>query len=187
MKKRIADTVRQTLLKERNLATFFGIGGLALALIELLIILKICTHQRIVVTPPVVTESFWVDHKTVSESYLYQFSEFLVMTRFNIDPVNVDAQNALFLEQADPKDFGLMKKELADQAKKIKREHLSIALFINKIQVDQKHLKVLIDGTLMNRVGGDLTPEQSIHLLLQYRFVNGRLYLSSMSEVIPHD
>lgn len=186
MKKRIADTVRQKLLQERNLATFFGIGGLTLALIELLIILKICTHQTIVVTPPVVNESFWVDHKTVSESYLYQFSEFLAMTRFNIDPSNVDAQNALFLQQADPKDFGAIKKELVAQAKKIKREHLSIALFINQMHVDQKHLKVLIDGTLMSMVGGDATPEQPIHLLLQYRFVNGRLFLSSMSEVVPH-
>ncbi|MCD8542232.1 MAG: hypothetical protein LRY69_01975 [Gammaproteobacteria bacterium] len=81
-----------------------------LALIELLIILKICTHQTVVVTPPVVNESFWVDHKTVSESYLYQFSEFLAMTRFNIDPSNVDAQNELFLQQADSNDYGVLKK-----------------------------------------------------------------------------
>ncbi|MCD8500292.1 MAG: type IV conjugative transfer system protein TraE [Gammaproteobacteria bacterium] len=186
MKKRIADTLRQKLLQERNLATFFGIGGLVLALIELLIILKICTHQTVVVTPPVVNESFWVDHKTVSESYLYQFSEFLAMTRFNIDPSNVDAQNELFLQQADSNDYGVLKKELVEQAKKIKREHLSIALFINQIHVDQKHLKVLIDGTLMSMVGGNATPEQPIHLLMQYRFLNGRLYLSSMSEVAPH-
>ena len=186
MKKRIADTLRQKILQERNLATFFGIGGLTLALIELLIILKICTHQTIVVTPPVVHESFWVNHQTVSESYLYQFSEFLAQTRFNIDPENVDAQNELFLQQADPADYGALKKELVEQAKKIKREHLSIALFINQIRVDQKHLKVLINGTLMSMVGGNATPEQSIHLLMQYRFLNGRLYLSSMNEVAQH-
>ncbi|MCD8542231.1 MAG: type IV conjugative transfer system protein TraE [Gammaproteobacteria bacterium] len=73
-----------------------------------------------------------------------------------------------------------------NKPKKIKREHLSIALFINQIHVDQKHLKVLIDGTLMSMVGGNATPEQPIHLLMQYRFLNGRLYLSSMSEVAPH-
>ena len=183
MKKRIAETLRKKLLEERNLAVFFGMAGLVLALVELLIILKICTHQTIVVTPPVVNESFWVDHKTVSESYLYQFSEFLAQTRFNIDPSNVDQQNEVFLQQADPKEYGALKKVLIEQAKKIKREHLSVALFINGIHVDQKHLKVLIDGTLMSLVGGNAVPEQSIHLLMQYRFVNGRLYLYSIIEV----
>ena len=98
----------------------------------------------------------------------------------------MDAQNELFLQQADPADYGALKKELVEQAKKIKREHLSIALFINQIRVDQKHLKVLINGTLMSMVGGNATPEQSIHLLMQYRFLNGRLYLSSMNEVAQH-
>ncbi len=186
MKKRIADTLRKKIVQERNLATFFGMAGLGFALIELLIILKICTHHTIVVTPPVVNESFWIDHKTVSESYLYQFSEFLAMTRFNIDAANVDQQNEVFLQQADPKEYGALKKVLIEQVQKIKREHLSIALFINSIHVDQKHLKVLIDGSLMSLVGGKAIPKQSIHLLMQYRFVNGRLYLSSMSEVTPH-
>ena len=186
MKKRIAEIVRKKLIEERNLAVFFGLGGLGIALVELLVILKICTHQTIVVTPPVVHETFWINHKTVSESYLYQFSEFLAMSRFNIDPSNVDQQNELFLQQADPKEYGALKKVLIEQAKKIKREHLSIALFINEIHVDQKHLKVLIDGTLMSLVGGNAVPEQSIHLLMQYRFVDGRLYLSSLNEVASH-
>lgn len=187
MKKRISDTLRKKLIEERNLAVFFGVAGLGLALIELLIILKICTHQTTVITPPVVQESFWVNHKTVSKSYLYQFSEFLAMTRFNIDPSNVDQQNELFLQQADPQSYGALKKLLIEQAKKIKREHLSISLFINEIHVDQKHLKVLVDGHLVSLVGGQAVPKQPLHLLMKYEFRNGRLYLSSMSEVTSHD
>ena len=35
---------------------------------------------------------------------------------------NVDQQNEVFLQQADPKEYGALKKVLIEQAKKIKRE-----------------------------------------------------------------
>ena len=63
---------------------------LLLAGVCLLLAISVCRligRERIVITPPVVNQAFWVEAQAVSPEYLSQMASFLAQLRLNLTPV----------------------------------------------------------------------------------------------------
>ena len=76
----------QQILAQRN--GYLVLAAL-LAGVCLLLTISVCRligRERIVITPPVVNQAFWVEAKAVSPEYLSQMASFLAQLRLNLTP-----------------------------------------------------------------------------------------------------
>jgi conjugal transfer pilus assembly protein TraE len=173
----------QGILAQRN--GYLVLAAL-LALVSLLLTVSVCRligRERIVITPPVVNQAFWVEAKAVSPEYLSQMASFLAQLRLNLTPGNAAYQQETLLRYTDPAYYGDLKNELVSEAGQLEKTHTSLIFYPVEVAVDAKQLTAQLTGDLSATVGNDHLPVQRIHYQLQFRYSEGRLWLKSFEEI----
>ena len=64
--------------------------------------LRASGRERVVLLPPAVHKSFWVEQDRVSPEYLEQMGYFLLQLILNVTPQSIDHQSRLLLQYAAP-------------------------------------------------------------------------------------
>jgi conjugal transfer pilus assembly protein TraE len=173
----------QHMLAQRN--GYLVLAAL-LAGVCLLLTISVCRligRERIVITPPVVNQAFWVEAKAVSPEYLSQMASFLAQLRLNLTPGNAAYQQETLLRYTDPAYYGDLKNELVSEAGQLEKTHTSLIFYPVEVTVDVKQLAADITGDLSATVGNDHLPVQRIRYQLQFRYSEGRLWLKSFEEI----
>ncbi len=178
----------QEILAQRN--GYLVLAAL-LALVSLLLTISVCRligRERIVITPPVVNQAFWVEARAVSPEYLSQMASFLAQLRLNLTPGNAVYQQETLLRYTDPAYYGDLKNELVSEAEQLEKTHTSLIFYPVEVTVDTQQLTAQMTGNLSATVGNDHLPAQRIHYQLQFRYSEGRLWLKSFEEMKdPHN
>lgn len=179
----------QDILAQRN--GYLVLAAL-LALVSVLLTVSVCRligRERIVITPPVVNQAFWVEAQAVSPEYLSQMASFLAQLRLNLTPGNAAYQQETLLRYTDPAYYGDLKNELVSEAEQLEKTHTSLIFYPVAVAVDAKQLTAQITGDLSATIGNDHLPVQRIEYRLQFRYTEGRLWLKSFDEMKnnPHD
>ena len=137
--------MREDLGSARRAATWL-VGLLAASMgVNLLLAvsaLRLAGHERVVLVPPTIHKSFWVEAERVSPEYLEQMGYFLLQLTLNVTPQSVDQQAKLLLQYAAPASYGELRTALAAAAERIKRDSAATVFSAQDISVDAERLRV---------------------------------------------
>ena len=66
------------------------LASVAANIVTALIAYRLVGYERVIVVPPAVHKSFWVENDRVSAEYLEQMGYFLIQLALNVTPQSVD-------------------------------------------------------------------------------------------------
>ena len=163
------------------------LGSIALNVVTALIAYRAIGSERVILVPPTVHKTFWVESERVSPEYLEQMGYFLIQLALNVSPQSVDYQSKLLLQYAAPASYGEIKTAMAIVAERLKRDGASTVFNPRSITTDERALKVSIEGSLTTFIGDRRVSEASKAYLVELQYGLGRLTIKSFKETNAND
>mgnify|MGYP000471640960 CR=1 FL=1 len=105
-------------------------------------------RERVVVVPPSINKTFWVESERVSAEYLEQMAYFLLQLTLNVTPQSIDHQSRVLLQYAAPASYGELRSVLATAAERVKRDGASTVFSAQDLAVDERTQRVGVRGLL---------------------------------------
>lgn len=163
------------------------VGSMLVNLILALFAVRLSGHERIVVVPPGIHKTFWVESDRVSSEYLEQMGYFLMQLTLNVTPQSVDHQAKLLLQYAAPASFGELRTALLAAAERLKRDGASTVFSAQDLVVDERALKVGVRGQLTTFISDRRVSEVSKAYAIELQYAGGRMFLKAFRETNPND
>lgn len=183
MKIQIQKSLLQYAISRRNGYLAIACGSLFLNILLGIGMLSMMGHERVVLVPPRISQTFWVEHNNISSEYLSEMSYFFAVLRFSITPSTVENQRETLLRYVSPEYYETLKIELINEAEKMTKEHISTVFYPADIKVDTKHLEALITGDLITTIGTNQLPVKRAIYKIGYSHNNYRLLVKKLIEV----
>ena len=133
------------------------VGSMLVNLVLAVFAARLSGHERIVIVPPNIHKTFWVESDRVSSEYLEQMGYFLMQLTLNVTPQSVDHQAKLLLQYAAPASFGELRTALLAAAERLKRD------------------------------GASTVSEVSKAYAIELQYAGGRMFLKAFRETNPND
>jgi type IV conjugative transfer system protein TraE len=182
MKTAIQKSRFQQIIEQRNGYLVLSAGLLLLCILLSSTIFHLVDRERIIISPPVVHSSFWIDHDEVSPAYLSEMSSFFVQLKLTKTPSNAEFQRETLLRYTDPSFYGAFKNELVAEDEHMTNAHINLVFYPVNMVVDIKKLTASVTGDLQSTVGASALAPVRISYLISYRYDQGRLLLTSFKE-----
>lgn len=145
------------------------------------------SHQRVVVVPPSVHKTFWVEEQRVSAEYLEQMGYFLMQLTLNVTPQSVDHQSKVLLQYAAPAAYGELQATLLSAAGRLKRDGAATVFSARDLTVDERTLRVGIRGQLTTFISDRRVSEVPKGYAVEFQYSAGRIFLKAFRETNPND
>ena len=137
--------MREDLASARRAFTFLLallLGSMLTNLILAAFAFRMSSHERVVVVPPTVHKTFWVEDERVSAEYLEQMGYFLMQLTLNVTPLSIDHQSKVLLQYAAPAAYGELRTALSSAAERLKRDGAATVFSPRDLIVDERSLRV---------------------------------------------
>ena len=144
-------------------------------------------RERVVVVPPAIHKTFWVEAERASPEYLEQMGYFLAQLTLNVTPQSVEHQSRLLLQYAAPASWGDLRTAMAANAERIKRDGASTVFSPQDLQVDERSQRVGLRGLLTTFISDRRVSEVSKGYAIELQYAGGRIFLKSFRETNPND
>jgi conjugal transfer pilus assembly protein TraE len=144
-------------------------------------------RERVVVVPPAIHKTFWVEAERVSPEYLEQMGYFLAQLTLNVTPQSVEHQSRLLLKYAAPASWGDLRTAMAANAERIKRDGASTVFSPQDLQVDERTQRVGLRGLLTTFISDRRVSEVSKGYAIELQYAGGRIFLKTFRETTPND
>ncbi|MCZ8320031.1 MAG: type IV conjugative transfer system protein TraE [Novosphingobium sp.] len=184
------DWLRSDLAGARRASTLLAIL-LAVSMLATLLLaihtLRQAGRERVVVVPPAIHKTFWVEAERVSPEYLEQMGYFLAQLTLNVTPQSVEHQSRLLLQYAAPASWGELRTAMAANAERIKRDGASTVFSPQDLQVDERTQRVGLRGLLTTFISDRRVSEVSKGYAIELQYAGGRIYLKTFRETNPND
>jgi conjugal transfer pilus assembly protein TraE len=148
---------------------------------------RLWSHERVVVVPPSVHKTFWVEEERVSAEYLEQMGYFLMQLTLNVTPQSVDHQSKLLLQYAAPAAYGELRTTLLSAAERLKRDGAATVFSARDLTVDERALKVGIRGQLTTFISDRRVSEVAKGYVIEFQYKAGQIFLKAFRETSPND
>ena len=167
----------ENLIKQRSALMVISVG---LLLSNLLLVIKIMSDStRIIITPPEIQKSFWVEKGSVSPEYLEQMSLFIAHLVLDVSPGSAKRQRDVALGYVSPKFYNALKKRLEDEEAFLKKEQVSLSFKPTHITVDAKELEVTLLGEMNHYVASERIKNSQESYKLHFDYRGSKLHLTS--------
>ncbi len=141
--------------------------------------------QRVVIVPPEVRSSYWVEDAAVSRSYYLEWGHYVVSLLLNVSPESIDYQSEILLRHVAPGSAERMRARLAAAAEKLRRESLTTFFAVSGVEVRQQEGQVAFAGSLTSYVQGRRIGERRAAFAASFKVVRGQLALVELVETDP--
>jgi conjugal transfer pilus assembly protein TraE len=182
--------LRSDLAGARRASTLLAIL-LAVSMLATLLLaihtLRQAGRERVVVVPPAIHKTFWVETERVSPEYLEQMGYFLAQLTLNVTPQSVEHQSRLLLQYAAPASWGELRTAMAANAERIKRDGASTVFSPQDLQVDERSQRVGLRGLLTTFISDRRVSEVSKGYAIELQYAGGRIFLKTFRETNPND
>jgi len=182
--------MREDIAAARRATTFLVVllvGSMLVNLVLAAFAVRLAGHERIVVVPPSIHKTFWVDADRVSSEYLEQMGYFLMQLTLNVTPQSVDHQAKVLLQYAAPASFGELRAALLATAERLKRDGASTVFSPQDLTVDERALRVGVRGQLTTFISDRRVSEVSKGYAIELQYSGGRVFLKAFRETNPND
>lgn len=184
------DWLRADLAGARRASVFLALllaaSMLATAVLAVLAVRQ-SGRERVVLVPPAIHKTFWVESERASPEYLEQMGYFLAQLTLNVTPQSVEHQSRLLLQYAAPASWGELRTAMAANADRIKRDGASTVFSPQDLQVDEATQRVGLRGLLTTFISDRRVSEVSKGYAIELQQTNGRIFLKTFRETNPND
>lgn len=181
MQKKTQTELLIKITKQRNLL-LIGIGVTMFVIVVLSITLL--RQERVTVVVPGYTGvEFSVSTKGVSREYLELVSKDVIHTLLNITPYNYEYVREKILKITTPEKYGKVKYEIEKMIEDLNTRQFSLRFTINKLEVNEKSLEVVVSGYLTSYVGIKQTGSHFTKYKLGFEYRGGILMLNEFGEI----
>ena len=156
--------------------------GLATAILSLALLFAM-NNTRVVVVPPEISKTFWVDRDAVSKEYLEQMGMFIAQLELNVSPASQGFQAKELLKYVDPSFAGAMETKFLAAGRELKQDSASTWFRPIMIRVDAQDKEVAITGEYRVTVADKEVVKTNKTYLEQFRMDGGRIFLTRFEEV----
>ncbi len=163
------------------------LASLALNIVIAAIAFRLIGLERVILVPPAIHKSFWVESDKVSAEYLEQMGYFLAQLVLNVTPQSVDYQSKLLLQYAAPASYGEIKTAMAVAGERLKRDGAATVFSPRTINVDERALKVAVQGQLTTFISDRRVSDVSKSYLIELQYAQGRITIKSFKETNAND
>ncbi len=182
--------MREDLGSARRAFTFalaLLLGSMLTNLILAAFAFRLSSRERIVLMPPTIHKTFWVEDERVSAEYLEQMGYFLMQLTLNVTPLSIDHQSKVLLQYAAPAAYGELRTALSAAAERLKRDGAATVFSPRDLIVDEQALKVGIRGQLTTFISDRRVSEVDKGYAIEFQYTAGRIFLKSFRETNPND
>ncbi len=144
-------------------------------------------HERIVLVPPTVHKTFWVEDERVSAEYLEQMAYFLMQLTLDVTPQSIEHQSKVLLQYAAPAAYGELRTALSSAAERVKRDGAATVFSPRDLTVDERSLKVGIRGQLTTFISDRRVSDVAKGYAVEFQYTAGQIFLKSFRETNPND
>lgn len=163
------------------------IGSMLINLILAAFAYRLSSQQRVVMVPPSVHKTFWVEEERVSAEYLEQMGYFLMQLTLNVTPQSIDHQSKLLLQYAAPAAYGELRATLLSAAERLKRDGAATVFSARDLTVDERALRVGIRGQLTTFISDRRVSETPKGYAIEFQYTAGQIFLKAFRETSPND
>ena len=163
------------------------IGSMLVNLVLAALTFRLSSHQRVVVMPPSVHKTFWVEEERVSAEYLEQMGYFLMQLTLNVTPQSVDHQSKVLLQYASPAAYGELRATLLSASERLKRDGAATVFSARDLTVDEGTLRVGIRGQLTTFISDRRVSEVTKGYAIEFQYTAGQIFLKAFRETNPND
>ena len=135
--------------------------------------------EHVVIVPPELKQSFWVEKSRASNAYLEEMGLFLISLILDNSPASAAYQRDVLLRYALPEFYSAFKTQLLADEERLKKENLSTNFRPLDVKVSRQSNHVEITGDLMGFVGDKRDFQARETYLLVLLFKKGRLFIQS--------
>lgn len=139
--------------------------------------------QRIILIPPTIKRSFWVEGEEVSPEYLEEMSLFMAHQILDLSPGSAARQKDLVLSYVSSAFYNPLKKRLEEEEAYLKKEQVSTSFKAEHVEVDTKTLSVKIRGTMTHYVASQKIKSMQEEYGLTFGFEGSRLKLQEFKDM----
>ena len=144
-------------------------------------------RERVVVVPPAIHKTFWVEAELASPEYLEQMAYFLAQLVLNVTPQSDEAQSRILLNYAAPSAYGELRTAMAANAERVKRDGYSTVFSPQDLIVDEARQRVGLRGLLTTFISDRRVSEVAKGYVIELQFAAGRIVLKTFRETSPND
>jgi conjugal transfer pilus assembly protein TraE len=168
----------RSLYFQRNIFVAFAfILSLALIVLTSFLFLK---RERVIITPPIIAQEFWMDGNGVSPTYLEQFGVFLGQLLLNKSSQSASEQRAIILRHTNPSFLGMMKQRLFEEEEMLKKQDSAYTFYPIEIKVDLKRMEVKLTGDRIAFAGAKTVSSKRETYVLKFVYDGYRLFLKGV-------
>jgi len=182
--------LREDIASARRATTFLAIvltGSILVNLVLAVFAVRLAGRERVVVVPPTIHKTFWLESDRVSAEYLEQMAYFLMQLTLNVTPQSVEHQAKVLLQYAAPASFGELRTALLAAGERLKRDGASTIFSAQELAVDERALRVGVRGQLTTFVSDRRVSEVSKGYAIELQYSGGRVFLKAFRETNPND
>jgi conjugal transfer pilus assembly protein TraE len=164
------------------------VAGLCAILLGINAIQSLCLffrHERVVITPPQLTQGFWVEGNRFSPQYLEEMALHYAHFLLDVTEKTVLYQGEIILRYVVPESYGAFKAKLLEDEKHLKSSHLSTRFAPSDVVISPERLRVDITGELLSYVGDRKISQVRETYRFQFQNQSGRLLIRDFSLVKP--
>jgi conjugal transfer pilus assembly protein TraE len=149
--------------------------------------MRMSGRERIVLVPPTINKTFWVESERVSAEYLQQMAYFLMQLTLDVTPQSVDHQSSVLMQYAAPASYGELRSAMTATADRLKRDSASTIFSARDLVVDEATQRVGVRGQLTTYISDRRVSEVSKAYAIELQYTGGRVFLKAFRETHPND
>ncbi len=183
-----ADFLYHNILKiisQRN--AWIGLSALMATSNIVLSIALFLKSERIILVPPHITKTFWVDGGTVSKEYLEEMGLYMSKLLLDLSPTSFAYNHETLLKYATPEAYGALKKQLLEDGDYYTKLQLSTHFKPTEVKANPNKLHVEVKGNLTSYVAGKEIHSSLETISLQFSLRGAGLLLEKVTGGIQHD
>ncbi len=134
-------------------------------------------QERVIITPPQLTQGFWVEGNQFSPHYLQEMALHYAHLLLDVTEKSVLSQGEILLHYVVPESYGVFKAKLLEDEKYLKKNQLSTRFYPMDIKVSPENLSVEMTGDFMGYVGDKRISKGRETYQVRFQNRSGRLLL----------
>lgn len=164
---------------QRNI--LLGICSILLSINAIQSLCLVFRRERVIITPPQMSQGFWVEGNQFSPQYLEEMALHYAHFLLDVTEKNILYQGEILLRYVIPESYGVFKSKLLEDEKNLKKNALSTRFCPVESKISPHQLAVEITGDLMSYVADKRV--STVRETYQLRFQNrsGRLLIESFT------
>jgi conjugal transfer pilus assembly protein TraE len=160
------------------------LGGFVLCLLpatSILAVLLFFKQERIVVHPPELRQSYWVEGNRFAPAYLEEMGLYFAHLLLDVSPANILYQGDVLLRYVWPKTYGEFRSRIMEDQKRLKQENVSMVFNPVECTVIPGQMAVEIHGDLVTFVADKKISSRRESYRVAFEGKSGRLFLKSFT------